>query len=83
MPNIHNCKQCGTSLANKYGNARHCSHACRSKTWRQLQVPSFSVKLKLTKLQFEILKAQADSLNLFINQLIINKAMNASGCVSQ
>lgn len=83
MPNIHNCKQCGTSLANKYGNARHCSHACRSKTWRQLQVPSISVKLKLTKPQFEILKAQADSLNLFINQLIINKAMNASGCVSQ
>lgn len=83
MPNVHNCKQCGTSLANKYGNARHCSHACRSKTWRQLQVPSISVKLKLTKPQFEILKAQADSLNLFINQLIINKAMNASGCVSQ
>lgn len=83
MPNIHSCKQCGTSLANKYGNARHCSHACRSKTWRQLQVPSISVKLKLTKPQFEILKAQADSLNLFINQLIINKAMNASGCVSQ
>lgn len=83
MPNIYNCKQCGTSLANKYGSARHCSHACRSKTWRQLQVPSISVKLKLTKPQFEILKAQADSLNLFINQLIINKAMNASGCVSQ
>ena len=83
MPNIHSCKQCGTSVANKYGNARHCSHACRSKTWRQLQVPSISVKLKLTKPQFEILKAQADSLNLFINQLIINKAMNASGCVSQ
>ena len=83
MPNIHSFKQCGTSLGNKYGNARHCSHACRSKTWRQLQVPSISVKLKLTKPQFEILKAQADSLNLFINQLIINKAMNASGCVSQ
>ena len=79
MPNTHNCKQCGTSLANKYGNAHHCSHACRSKTWRQLQVPSISVKLKLTKPQFEILKAQADSLNLLINQFIISKALTASG----
>ena len=83
MQNIHNCKQCGTSLANKYGNARHCSHACRSKTWRQLQAPTFSVILKLTIPQFDILKAQADSLNLFINQLITNKAMSASGSVSQ
>lgn len=83
MPNFHNCLQCGTSLANKYGNARHCSHSCRSKTWRQLQAPTISVKLKLTIPQFDILKAQADSLKLFINQLIINKAMNASGCVSQ
>ena len=83
MPNIYNCKQCGTSLASKYGNARHCSHACRSKSWRQLQAPTISVKLKLTIPQFDILKAQADSLNLFINQLIINKAMTASGCVHQ
>ena len=83
MPNIHNCKQCGTSLASKYGNARHCSHACRSKSWRQLQAPTISVKLKLTIPQFDILKAQADNLNLFINQLIINKAMSASDCVSQ
>lgn len=79
MPNIYNCKQCGTSLANKYGSARHCSHACRSKTWRQLQAPTASVKLKLTIPQFDILKTQADSLNLLINQFIISKAMNASG----
>lgn len=83
MPNPNSCNQCGKSLVNKYGNARHCSHACRSKTWRQLQAPTISVKLKLTIPQFEILKAQADSLNLFINQLITNKAMSASGCVSQ
>ena len=83
MPNIHCCKQCGTSLASKYGNARHCSHACRSKTWRQLQAPTISVKLKLTVPQFNILKAQADSLNLLINQFIISNAMSASGCVHQ
>ncbi|TWR81660.1 hypothetical protein [Pseudomonas saxonica] len=81
MPNPNNCKQCGISLANEYGNARHCSHACRSKTWRQLQTPTISVKLKLTIPQFNILKNQADSLNLLINKFIINKAMNASGCV--
>lgn len=81
MPNIHNCKQCGTSLASKYGNARHCSHACRSKTWRQLQTPTISVKLKLTTPQFDILKTEADNLDLFLNQLIIKKAMSASGCV--
>lgn len=79
MPNIHSCKQCGMSLANKYGNARHCSHACRSKTWRQLQVPSISVKLTLTKPQFDILKSQSDSANLLINQFIISKALTASG----
>jgi len=83
MPNTHNCKQCGVSLANKYGNARHCSHACRSKTWRQLQTPTISVKLKLTKSQFYILKNQADSDNLLINQYIVNRAMSASGCVHQ
>ena len=81
MPNIHNCKQCGISLANKYGNARHCSHACRSKTWRQLQTRTISVKLKLTISQFDILKRQAENLNLLINQLIINRATSASDCV--
>ena len=83
MSNTHNCKQCGQSLTGKYGNARHCSHSCRSKTWRATQTPSTSVKLKLTKPQFDILKSQADSLNLLINQFIISKAMNASGCVNQ
>lgn len=80
MPNIHNCKQCGISLANKYGNARNCSHSCRSKSWRQLQATPISVKLKLTKPQFDNLKSQADSLNLLINQLIINRATSASDC---
>ena len=81
MSNTHNCKQCGKSLTGKYGNARHCSHSCRSKTWRQLQAPTTSVKLKLTIPQFNILKNQADSHNILINKFIINKAMNASGCV--
>lgn len=79
MSNTHICKQCGKSLAGKYGNARHCSHSCRSKTWRAMQAPSISVKLKLTKPQFDTLKSQADSTNLLINQFIISKAMNASG----
>lgn len=83
MPNIHNCKQCGISLANKYANARNCSHSCRSKSWRQLQATPISVKLKLTKPQFDNLKSQADSLDLLINQLIISKAMNTTHGVHQ
>lgn len=44
-----------------------------------MQTPSISVKLKLTKPQFDTLKSQADSTNLLINQFIISKAMSASG----
>jgi len=46
-----------------------------------MQTSLISVKLKLTIPQFNILKNQADSANLLINQFIITKAMSASGCV--
>lgn len=78
MPNPNNCSNCGKSLANKKSHARSCSGACRAKTWRQLQSKPVSVKINLTKFQFETLKRQATIEDLLINQLIVSRALNST-----
>lgn len=78
MPNIHNCTNCGKSLANKKSHARSCSGACRAKTWRQLQSKPVSVKINLTKTQFAAIKREANMQELLVNQFIINKALSLS-----
>lgn len=75
MPNNHSCSNCGKSLANKKSHARSCSAACRAKTWREVQAKPVSVKINLTKFQFETLKRQATIEDLLINQLIVSRAL--------
>ncbi len=78
MPNNHSCSNCGKSLANKKSHARSCSAACRAKTWRQLQAKPVSIKINLTKFQFEALKHEATMADLLINQLIVSRALSSS-----
>lgn len=83
VPETKQCLHCKKKLVNKRSHSKHCSSSCRSRTWRILQAPPISVKVRLTRPEFNLLKAEADSLDLLINQLITNKALIASGCVSQ
>jgi len=78
MSNTHYCSNCGKSLANKNKHARSCSAACRAKTWRAVQAKPVSVKINLTKFQFETLKRQATIEDLLINQLIVSRALGSS-----
>lgn len=77
MHEVKRCKYCGTPLHYRRSDAKHCSSSCRSKTWRTQQQRKVSVKILLTLPQLDILKNEANSLGLFLNELIITKALQA------
>jgi len=71
------CLACTKLLVNRRPQTRTCSGCCRTKLHRMLHARPISVKLVLSKTQFDALKHKADDLGLLINQLIIAKAMQS------
>lgn len=68
------CAVCTKSLVNRRSHTKTCSGCCRTKLHRMSRARPISLKLTMSKLQFDSLKSQADSLGLLINQLVISRA---------
>jgi hypothetical protein len=74
MPNMKTCLVCNASLINKRPHALTCSGYCRTKLSRLNRAKPISVKLVLSRIQFNLLKEEADNLGLLINELVISRA---------
>lgn len=75
MPNSNKCMVCNKSLVNKRPHAITCSGYCRTKLSRMSRAKPISLKLVLSKFQFESLKAQADHDGVLLNQLVLRRAL--------
>lgn len=78
LVNEKQCTTCGTKLVNRRSHARFCSAACRCRAWREAQLTPVSVKIVFARTQLESLRDEATALGILINELIINKATQAS-----
>lgn len=76
MPNINTCLVCNKSLINKRPHAITCSGYCRTKWSRMNRAKPVSIKVILSRIQFNQLKEDADDLGLLVNQLIIDRSIN-------
>lgn len=72
MPNMKTCVVCNTSLIKRRAHCKTCSAFCRLKLHRLNKVKPISVKLVLSKIQFDLIKSQADSMGVMINQLMLD-----------
>ena len=75
MPNMKTCVVCNTSLINRRAHCKTCSAFCRLKLHRMNKAKPISVKLVLSKIQFDSIKSQADSMGVMINQLMLDRAI--------
>ncbi len=75
MPNLHSCTVCSKSLINRRAHCKTCSSYCRLKLHRINKVKPISVKLVLSKIQFDFIKSQADSMGVMINQLMLDRVI--------
>lgn len=75
MINEHSCIVCEQTLENRRPQTRTCSGACRTKLHRMKQTRPISLKLVLSKVQFDSLKHQADNLGVMLNHLVISRAI--------
>lgn len=69
------CTVCTKLLVNRRPQTKTCSGCCRTKLHRMLHARPISLKVLLSKVQFDTLKHEADDLGLLINELVIVKAM--------
>lgn len=77
MPNLHGCTVCSKSLINRRAHCKTCSSYCRLKLHRMNKVKPISVKLVLSKIQFDSIKSQADSMGVMINQLMLARVFHS------
>jgi hypothetical protein len=73
LPIENSCIICNSSLINKRSHAKTCSSRCRTALSRLSRTKPVSLKLVFSKIQFESLKLQADSLGVLVNQLAIER----------
>ena len=78
MSNKNNCVVCDKSLANKRPHAKTCSGACRTKLCRLSKAHPVSVKIVLSKIQFDLLKSDADLAGVPVNELVIARSTQPS-----
>lgn len=71
----NSCIICNESLINRRVHAKTCSCRCRTALSRLSRAKPISIKLVLSKLQYNQLKADADDLGLLVNQLVIDRSI--------
>lgn len=76
MSNNRVCLQCDNSLANRNSHARHCSSACRSKSWRAIQTLPVLVKVTFPKSEFVKLTSEAEGMGMMIDELLAYRALH-------
>jgi hypothetical protein len=75
MLNEKTCLCCTQSLAHRRPQTKTCSGKCRSALSRKSRAKPISLKIVLSKIQYESLKHQAGAKGCLINQLVIARAM--------
>jgi predicted nucleic acid-binding Zn ribbon protein len=75
MPNESSCIVCTKLLVNRRPQTRTCSGKCRTALYRMSRTKPVSLRLRLPKVQFDLLQHQADELGMMLNQLVIAKVM--------
>ena len=70
MSNVNACAHCGKPLANKRSHARTCNSSCRNHAWRFANAGPVSIKVVLSRIEFNQLKTEADGLGVLVNQLL-------------
>ena len=74
--NIENsCIICNASLINRRSHAKTCSCRCRTALSRLSRAKPVSIKVVISTLQYNQLKADADDIGVLINQLIIARSI--------
>lgn len=75
MRNQNHCLHCGANLINRRSHAKHCSNACRAKSWRQNQVVTVPLKLAFDVTHFEMFTNEAARLGISVKSVIMSKAL--------
>lgn len=75
MSKVKSCTVCGKSIANRRCDAKTCSNSCRTSLWRLSNAGPVSIKVLVSKLQYNHLKSDADDIGVLINQLIIARSI--------
>ena len=73
MSNMNTCAVCNASLINKRPHAITCSGYCRTKLSRTRRAKPVSLKLVLSRIEFNQIKSEADSLGVLVNQLALDR----------
>lgn len=69
------CIVCSKSIINRRCDTKTCSNSCRTRLWRLSNAGPVSLKVVLSRIEFNQLKSDADTANLLVNQLVIARAM--------
>ena len=75
MLNEKTCMCCTNSLAHRRPQTRTCSSYCRLKLHRMNKAKPISVKLVLSKIQFDLIKSQAGSMGVMVNHFMLDRVM--------
>lgn len=78
MHNENCCMVCAASLNNRRPQTKTCSGKCRTALSRLSRAKPISLKLVLSKMQYESLRHQAEDQGCLINHLVIARAMQSS-----
>lgn len=73
MSNLRKCAVCSKSIDHRRPQTKTCSNSCRTSLWRLSNAGPVSIKVVLSKLQFNHLKTEADDLGVLINRLILDR----------
>lgn len=74
MSNLRKCAVCRKSIDHRRPQTKTCCNSCRTSLWRLSNAGPVSIKVVLTKLQFNKLKVEADDLGVMINQLMLDRS---------
>ena len=75
MTIFNSCIICNASLINRRSHAKTCSCRCRTALSRLSRAKPVSIKVVISTLQYNQLKADADDIGVLINQLIIARSI--------
>lgn len=75
MPIENSCIICNASLINRRSHAKTCSCRCRTALSRLSRAKPISIKIAISTLQYNKLKADADGLGMLVNHLVIDRAI--------
>ena len=75
MTIFNSCIMCNASLINKRSHAKTCSCRCRTALSRLSRAKPVSIKVVISTLQYNQLKADADDIGVLINQLIVSRSI--------